>query len=143
MRARPVLLALLLAAAALAGCGSTTVVREAPVVVQGNQAAAAGTGQPAGTDRTLRIAVVTHGQASSPFWAIVRTGVEAAARQMDVLVDYRAPDVYSLDRMKTLHDRAVASGPDGPVVSLLEPGVGPAGRRAARARVPVGSINSG
>ena len=35
----------------------------------------------------VRIAVVTHGQASSPFWAIVRNGVEAAARQMDVVVE--------------------------------------------------------
>ena len=46
-----------------------------------------------------RIAVVTHGQASSPFWAIVRTGVEAAQRQMNVQVGYEAPDVYSLPRM--------------------------------------------
>ena len=60
-----------------------------------------GAGAPAGEDAP-RIAVVTHGQASSPFWAIVRTGVEAAERQMNVQVDYEAPDVYS----PAAHDRA-------------------------------------
>ena len=61
---------------------------------------AAGARRPART--RPRIAVVTHGQASSPFWAIVRTGVDAAERQMDVQVDYEAPDVYSA----RAHDRA-------------------------------------
>ena len=55
------------------------------------------------TAARVRIAVVTHGQASSPFWAIVRNGVEAAARQMDVVVTYRAPDVYSVDAHEAAH----------------------------------------
>ena len=62
-----------------------------------------GGASPAGED-TPRISVVTHGQASSPFWAIVRTGVKAAQRQMNVQVDYEAPDVYSLERMIALID---------------------------------------
>jgi len=90
-----------------------------------------------------RIAVVTHGQASSPFWATVRTGVEAAERQMNVQVDYEAPDVYSLARMIELIDEAVASKPDGLVVSFPEPGLGPAIRRAVKAGIPVITINSG
>jgi simple sugar transport system substrate-binding protein len=73
----------------------------------------------------------------------VRNGVEAAARQMDVVVSYRAPDVYSLERMKTMIDEAVASRPDGLVVSIPEAGLGPAIRRAVRAGIPVVSINSG
>jgi simple sugar transport system substrate-binding protein len=135
---------LLLALTALgAGCGETEVVREPPIVVRGSPAP-----QPRPSDGSRRsdlvnIAVVTHGQASSPFWAIVRNGVEAAARQMDVLVTYRAPDVYSLDRMRTLIDQAIASRPDGLVVSLPEAGLGPTIRRAVRAGIPVVSINSG
>ena len=97
---------------------------------------------PAGEDAP-RIAVVTHGQASSPFWAIVRTGVEAAERQMNVQVDYEAPDVYSLARMIALIDEAVASKPDGLVVSFPEPGLAPAIRRAVKAGIPVITINSG
>jgi simple sugar transport system substrate-binding protein len=126
----------------LAGCGSTTVVREPTVVVSGGQPTPAGNGGPAG-EGEVRIAVVTHGQASSPFWAIVRTGVDAAERQLAVQVDYDAPDVYSLERMIALIDAAVASKPDGLVVSLPEPGLAPAIRRAVKAGIPVISINSG
>jgi simple sugar transport system substrate-binding protein len=128
--------------AVLAGCGGTTVVRE-PTVVVTDGAAASGARPPARPAGGVRIAVVTHGQASSPFWAIVRNGVEAAARQMDVVVSYRAPDVYSLERMKRMIDEAVASRPDGLVVSIPEAGLGPAIRRAVRAGIPVVSINSG
>jgi simple sugar transport system substrate-binding protein len=130
----------LLVLLALAGCGGTTVVREPTVTVNDGTPAA---GTAARTPGGVRIAVVTHGQASSPFWAIVRNGVEAAARQMDVVVNYRAPDVYSVQRMETLIDQAVASHPDGLVVSIPEPGVAPAIRRAVRAGIPVVSINSG
>jgi simple sugar transport system substrate-binding protein len=130
----------LVALVALAGCGGTTVVRERTLTVNDGAPTAAPPGHSAGG---VRIAVVTHGQASSPFWAIVRNGVEAAARQMDVVVNYRAPDVYSLQRMETLIDQAVASRPDGLVVSIPEPGLAPAIRRAVRAGIPVVSINSG
>jgi len=133
--------AALAALVVLAGCGGTTVVRE-PTVTVNDGAPSAGT-PPSRASAGVRIAVVTHGQASSPFWAIVRNGVEAAARQMDVVVNYRAPDVYSVPRMEALIDDAVASRPDGLVVSIPEPGVAPAIRRAVRAGIPVVSINSG
>src|SRR5918999_139036 len=134
--------ALIVLLVVLAGCGSTTVVREPTVVVSGGQPTPAGNRGPAG-EGEVRIAVVTHGQASSPFWAIVRTGVDAAERQLAVQVDYDAPDVYSLERMIELIDAAVASKPDGLVVSLPEPGLAPAIRRAVKAGIPVVSINSG
>jgi simple sugar transport system substrate-binding protein len=148
VRSQPRLLlavaALLAVTALLAGCGKTSTVREPAVVVTGGtqpETTAAGPRRPGGN--AVRIVVITHGQASSPFWAIVRNGVEAAARQLDVLVSYRAPDVYSLDRMKALVDRAIASKPDGLVVSLPEPGIGPEVRRAVKAGIPVVTINSG
>ena len=62
---------------------------------------------------------------------------------MDVLVTYRAPDIYSLGRMEALIEQAVAARPDGLVVSVPEPGLAPAIRRAIRAGLPVVSINSG
>jgi simple sugar transport system substrate-binding protein len=141
------LIAALLAAVA-AGCGGTTTVRESPVTVRETPTRAASPERDAPAPAApgsegVRIAVVTHGQASSAFWTIVRNGVEAAARQMDVVVNYRAPDVYSLDQMIALVDRAVASHPDGLVVSLPEPGLAPAIRRAVRAGIPVVTINSG
>jgi simple sugar transport system substrate-binding protein len=133
-----------LAILVLAACGSTTVVREPNVdVPDAPRPAAPDARRPAAEGGGVRIAVVTHGQASSTFWAIVRNGVEAAAKQMDVVVNYRAPDVYSLQRMEELIDEAVASRPDGLVVSFPEPGLADAIRRAVRAGVPVVSINSG
>lgn len=132
----------LLVLAALAGCGGTTVVRE-PTILVSDGTAPAGKPSPERPAGGVRIAVVTHGQASSPFWAIVRNGVEAAARQMDVVVNYRAPDVYSLQRLAGMIDEAVASRPDGLVVSIPERGLAPAIRRAVKAGIPVVSINSG
>jgi simple sugar transport system substrate-binding protein len=133
----------LLAALLVGGCGGTEVVREDPIVVAGDTTQQRAQARAATGDAVVRIAVVTHGQASSPFWATVRNGVEAAARQNDVLVNYRAPEVYSVARMKEMIDDAVASRPDGLVVSIPEPGLAPAIRRAVRAGIPVVSINSG
>jgi simple sugar transport system substrate-binding protein len=142
-RRLPTLAALALTALA-AGCGDTKTVREGPVTVQGGAATdvagAAGAASPGGG---VRIFVVTHGQASSPFWAIVRTGVDAAARQMEALVTYRAADVYSVERMTAFIDQAVAAKPDGLVVSVPEPALAPAIERATRAGIPVVTINSG
>ena len=53
---------------------------------------------------SARIAVVTHGQASDPFWAIVKKGVDDAARKTGVATSYRAPDTYDIERMSE-HDR--------------------------------------
>ncbi len=118
---------LVVAAGALlaAGCGSTTSVQEGPVTVAGGGTSTTGSEvpRPLGGARTVRIFVVTHGQASSSFWAIVRNGAEAAGRQVDAVVTYRAPDVYSLDHMVTLIEQAIAAKPDGLVVSLPEPGL--------------------
>jgi simple sugar transport system substrate-binding protein len=142
MRRLVALLVLALAVLA-AGCGDTEVVREPAVVVAGDQPSRSVSDRPAPDSNAIRIAVVTHGEASSVFWARVRNGAEAAGRQMDVLVDYRAPDTYDLERQKALIDEAAASRPDGLVVSLPEPGVAPAVRRAVRMGVPVVTINSG
>ena len=133
---------LVLLCLALAGCGETKVVHERGVRISGEPSAAPAAGAPA-PDGAVRIAVVTHGPASSKFWAIIRNGVDSAARRLDVLVDYKSPDVYSLDRMSAMIDQAVATKPDGLVVSIPEPGLAPAIRRAVAAGIPVVSINSG
>jgi len=87
--------------------------------------------------------VVTHGQASSAFWTIVRTGIEAGRRQMDVNLTYRSPDVYSVSTMAAQIDEAVAARPDGLVVSIPSDELEAPIRRAVDAGIPVVSINSG
>ena len=134
---------LLLLALVAAGCGGTTVRRDAPVVVAGGSAPVPQPEERPGPRGAVRITVVTHGQASSPFWAIVRNGVDAAARQMDVLVSYRAPEVYSVARMEQLVGDAIASQPDGLVVSVPEPALASGVRRAIEAGIPTITINSG
>jgi simple sugar transport system substrate-binding protein len=142
---------LLLALLALAGCGGTTTVREPDLVVRDSDEP---TPEPApestpGRGEGLRlaaarIAVVSHGQASDPFWAIVKRGLDDGARQTGVAVSYRAPDTYDVARMRRLIDEAISARLDGLIVSLPDvralraPIV-----RARRAGIPVVSINSG
>jgi simple sugar transport system substrate-binding protein len=88
--------------------------------------------------------VVTHGQAADPFWSVVKNGVDAAARDMGVNVEYQAPGRFDMVAMSQLIDAAVASQPDGLVVSIPDANaLGPSIRRAVDAGIPVISINSG
>ncbi len=88
--------------------------------------------------------MVTHGQAGDPFWDVVRNGAEAAARETDSDFEYRAPEHFDLAAMSRLIDEAVASRPDGLIVSIPDVAmVGPAIRRAIAAGIPTISINSG
>jgi simple sugar transport system substrate-binding protein len=132
----------------LVGCGGgSEQVRERDVVVGGPPTTPTDRDReprsPTADATEVRIAVVTHGQAASGFWAIVKNGVDAAARETDVTAVYRSPDAYSITRMRQLIDQAVAAQPDGLVVSIPSPALGGAIRRAVRAGIPVVSVNSG
>jgi simple sugar transport system substrate-binding protein len=97
-----------------------------------------------GDMRPYRIVVVTHGQASDPFWSVVKNGVDAAARDMRVTVEYQAPATFDMVAMAQLIDAAVASEPDGLVVSVPDAdALGPSIQAAVAAGIPVISINSG
>ncbi len=92
----------------------------------------------------IRIVVVTHGQASDPFWSVVKNGVDKAAADLGVTVEYQAPATFDMVAMSQLIDAAVASEPDGLVVSLPDPdALGPSVQAAVAAGIPVISINSG
>lgn len=94
--------------------------------------------------RRIRFFVITHGQASDPFWAVVQNGAEAAAAQLGVSVTYEAPDTYDIARMGEMIRTATATRPAGLVVSLPNPSaLAPAIRAAEQAGIPVVSINSG
>ena len=72
--------------------------REPDVVVRSATPAGRPTRPASGAGR-VSIWVVTHGQASSAFWTIVRNGVDAASRQADVQVTYRVAG-----RLRRRHD---------------------------------------
>ena len=88
--------------------------------------------------------MVTHGQAADSFWLIVRNGIEIAAKETDSDVDYRSPEKFDLQAMARLIDEAVASEPDGLVVSIPDAAVlSKSVRAAVAAKIPVISTNSG
>jgi len=88
--------------------------------------------------------VVTHGQASDPFWTVVKNAVDIAGKDMGVEVEYRSPETFDMIAMAQLIEAAVQQEPDGLVISLpdgdaLRDAVG----KAVAAGIPVVSMNSG
>jgi simple sugar transport system substrate-binding protein len=112
-------------------------------------AAGIGSGAPAfgqddGGRGDLRFVVVSHGQAADSFWSVVQNGVNQAAEDMGVQVEYNAPDTYDMVEMSQLIDAAVASQPDGLVVSIPDAdALGDSIKAAVDAGIPVISMNSG
>ncbi|RME86060.1 MAG: sugar ABC transporter substrate-binding protein, partial [Caldilineae bacterium] len=75
---------------------------------------------------------------------VVKNGVDQAAKDMGVKVEYQAPGTFDMVEMAQLIDAAVASKPDGLVVSIPDPdALGDSIRAAVDAGIPVFSINSG
>jgi simple sugar transport system substrate-binding protein len=92
----------------------------------------------------IKFYVITHGQASDPFWSVVKKGVDQAAHDMGVQAIYEAPPTFDMVAMSHLIDSAVAAHPDGLVVSIPDPNaLGPSIKAAVAAGIPVISINSG
>jgi simple sugar transport system substrate-binding protein len=92
----------------------------------------------------VSIQVVTHGQAADPFWSVVKNGVDTAAEDLGVSVEYRAPERFDMPAMRRLIDAAVAKKPDGLAVSIPDPDALTSSiRKAVDAGIPVVSLNSG
>ena len=141
-------LLMVIALVVLAGCATTEApeATQAPAATQAEAPAATteGPAPAAEGQRDYRFVVVTHGQASDPFWSVVKNGVDAAATDMGVKVEYQAPQTFDMVAMSQLIDAAVASSPDGLVVSIPDAdALGASIRAAVDAGIPVISINSG
>lgn len=96
------------------------------------------------TAKDITIIAVTHGQASDPFWSIVKNGITQAGKDQNVRVDYRAPETFDVVAMGQLIDAATNQQPDGIVISNPDPdALGPAIKKAVAAGIPVISMNSG
>ncbi len=90
------------------------------------------------------IIVVSHGQASDPFWSVVKNGVERAAKDTGANVEYRAPETFDMVAMSQLIDAAVNQEPDGLIISMPDAdALGPSVEKAVAAGIPVISMNSG
>jgi simple sugar transport system substrate-binding protein len=96
------------------------------------------------SQRDFRFVVVSHGQSSDPFWSVAANGVNDAAEDMGVTVEYQAPGTFDMVEMSQIIDAAVASGPDGLVVTLPDPqALSTSVEAAVEAGIPVISMNSG
>ena len=144
---RSVLIALLMAfALVLAACSSSS--DDTTTTAAGGDAAETTTTADSGGDavmqRDFRFVVVSHGQASDPFWSVAANGDDAAADDMGVNVEYQAPGTFDMVEMSQIIDAAVASQPDGLVVTIPDAdALGDSIRAAVAAGIPVISMNSG
>jgi simple sugar transport system substrate-binding protein len=96
------------------------------------------------TTHRLKFAVITDGEATDPFWSAIKHGVDQASKNTGVITTYQAPNIVSVPAMSRLIDRAIATKPDGLIVSIPDcSGLTPAIKRAELVGIPVISINSG
>jgi len=92
----------------------------------------------------LNISVVTHGQASDPYWSVVKNGVSEAQVDTGNNVTYQAPQKFDMVEMSRLIDAEIAKNPDGIVVSIPDPAALEASvRKAVDAGIPVLVIDAG
>src|SRR5438876_11470737 len=93
----------------LAACGGSS--------TTSNQSTSGG-GNPSRSN--IKFYVITHGQATDPFWSVVKKGVDQAAHDMGVQAIYEGPSSGTFDvvAMAYLIDTAVAAYMVGIVVSI-------------------------
>lgn len=92
----------------------------------------------------VRIVAVTHGQSADPFWSVVANGINDAAEDLGVRVEYQAPTSFDMVRMAQLIDAAAAARPSAMLVSIPDAAaLAPALNKAVQAQIPIISINSG
>jgi len=135
---------LLVIALVAAACGGDDDADSATTAADGGATTTAGDGGGQVAQRDYRFVVVSHGQSSDPFWSVAANGVNAAATDMGVTVEYQAPGTFDMVEMSSIIDAAVASQPDGIVVTIPDAqALGDSIKAAVAAGIPVISMNSG
>ena len=98
----------------------------------------------AASAKDINIVMITHGQASDPFWAIVKKGADDAAHDNGVKLSYRAPNSFDMVAMGQLITAAANQQPDGVIVSIPDADARGGPIKSASAQgIAVISINSG
>jgi simple sugar transport system substrate-binding protein len=92
--------------------------------------------------RQYTIAMITHEQPGDSFWDKVRSGAQAAAKQLNVNLKYSNNN--DAGQQATLVQNAIDSKVDGLAVTLaFADQVGPAAQKAVQAGIPTVAFNSG
>ncbi len=71
--------------------------------------------------KDVKIAVVVHGTTADQYWTVVKRGVDDAAALTGAQVQYVSPQVFDEVEHARLIDAAVATKPDGLIVSIADP----------------------
>ena len=94
--------------------------------------------------KDVKISVVVHGAASDAYWSVVKRGVDDAAALTGASVQYIAPQVFDSIEQSRLIEAAVATKPDGIVVSIPDiDALKDAIKSALDSGIPVVNIDSG
>jgi simple sugar transport system substrate-binding protein len=94
--------------------------------------------------KDVKISVVVHGAASDAYWSVVKRGVDDAAALTGAQVQYIAPQVFDSVEQARLIEAAVATKPDGIVVSIPDiDALKGAIKKALDAGIPVVNVDSG
>ena len=94
------------------------------------------------TGERFTIAMITHEQAGDTFWDKIRSGAEAAARQLNIELKYS--NNSDAGQQATLVQNAIDSKVNGLAVTLAYANqVGPAAQKAVQAGIPTVAFNSG
>jgi simple sugar transport system substrate-binding protein len=91
-----------------------------------------------------RFVLVSHAPDSDSWWNTIKNAIKVAGDQMQVKVEYRNPATGDLADMARIVEQAVASKPDGLILTIADFDVlsGPVSK-AIKKGIPVITINSG
>ena len=94
--------------------------------------------------KRITIAMVTHGQAFDPFWALVKKGAQQAASEFNVELQYSSPATTNPRAQVALITQAAAKKPAAMVVTIPDAAVlAPPIRRIKLSGMPVVVVNVG
>jgi simple sugar transport system substrate-binding protein len=101
-------------------------------------ASTAGGGASTAGNGNIKIVFVSHAQAADPFHSIIKKGAEAAAKELGVKFTFVGLEKFDLAKMAQNIDAAIASKPDGLIVSDPDSDViGPKIQEAVDKGIPV------
>lgn len=92
----------------------------------------------------ITIKMVTHGQATDPFWSVVRNGAKDASESLGINFNYQSPQNFDMITMSQIIDAVISTNPDGLIVSVPDlSALKKSIRSASKKGIPIIVINSG
>ena len=96
------------------------------------------------SEKKITIKMVTHGQATDPFWSVVSNGAKDAAKDLGISFHYQSPQSFDMVTMSQMIDAVVATEPDGLILSVPDiPALRKSIISASKKNIPIIIINSG